>query len=63
MFKESDFEFSRKEMSYFKRMTRDVETEGKMNATIMGRRTWESIPDKFRPLAHRFNIVITRNPM
>lgn len=28
---------------------------------IMGRRTWESFPDKFRPLPDRTNIVITRS--
>ncbi len=28
---------------------------------IMGRKTWESIPDKFRPLPDRTNIVITSN--
>lgn len=28
---------------------------------IMGRRTWESIPEKFRPLPGRTNIVITRD--
>jgi dihydrofolate reductase len=27
----------------------------------MGRNTWESIPDKFRPLPNRDNIVITRD--
>lgn len=31
------------------------------NAIIMGRRTWESIPEKQRPLKDRLNIVITRN--
>lgn len=29
---------------------------------IMGRRTWESLPEKARPLPGRTNIVITRNP-
>ena len=29
---------------------------------VMGRRTWESIPDRFRPLPGRRNIVVTRNP-
>ncbi len=28
---------------------------------IMGRKTWESLPDKFRPLPGRQNIVVTRN--
>jgi len=28
---------------------------------IMGRKTWESLPDKFRPLPGRQNIVATRN--
>jgi dihydrofolate reductase len=28
---------------------------------IMGRLTWESIPEKYRPLPDRTNIVITRN--
>ena len=28
---------------------------------IMGRKTWESLPAKFRPLPGRQNIVVTRN--
>ena len=28
---------------------------------IMGRKTWESLPEKFRPLPGRTNIVVTRN--
>ena len=28
---------------------------------IMGRRTWESLPDQFRPLPGRGNVVVTRN--
>jgi dihydrofolate reductase len=30
------------------------------HAVIMGRRTWESIPERFRPLPGRRNIVLTR---
>ncbi len=29
---------------------------------VMGRRTWESISDRFRPLPGRRNVVVTRNP-
>ena len=32
------------------------------HAVVMGRRTWDSIPDRFRPLAGRRNVVVTRNP-
>lgn len=27
---------------------------------VMGRRTWESIPERFRPLPRRRNVVVTR---
>jgi len=29
---------------------------------IMGRKTWESLPEKVRPLPGRTNIVVTRDP-
>ncbi|MFT3900248.1 MAG: dihydrofolate reductase [Gordonia sp. (in: high G+C Gram-positive bacteria)] len=29
---------------------------------IMGRKTWDSLPPKFRPLPDRRNIVVTRDP-
>jgi len=29
------------------------------HSVLMGRNTWESIPDKFRPLPNRHNIIIT----
>jgi dihydrofolate reductase len=41
------------DMRFFKQMTMG-------HPVIMGRVTWESIPPKFRPLAGRRNIVITR---
>jgi dihydrofolate reductase len=31
------------------------------HAVIMGRRTWESLPSRFRPLPGRRNIVVTRS--
>lgn len=30
--------------------------------TIMGRKTWDSLPEKFRPLPNRITIVITSKP-
>ncbi len=30
---------------------------------VMGRNTYVSLPEKFRPLPHRRNIVITRTPI
>lgn len=32
------------------------------HAVVMGRRTWDSLPERFRPLPGRRNIVVTRNP-
>lgn len=29
---------------------------------VMGRRTWESLPPRFRPLPGRRNVVVTRDP-
>lgn len=43
-----------KDMERVKKLTR-----GKI--VIIGRKTWESIPKKFRPLPHRVNVIITRN--
>jgi dihydrofolate reductase len=31
------------------------------NAVVMGRKTWESLPDGFRPLPERLNIVMSRD--
>ena len=31
------------------------------NAVLMGRTTWESLPEAYRPLENRLNIVVSRN--
>jgi dihydrofolate reductase len=42
------------DMAYFKALTT-------RHAVVMGRRTWDSLPARFRPLPERRNIVVTRN--
>ena len=32
------------------------------HAVVMGRKTWESLPERFRPLPGRRNVVVSRNP-
>nr|XP_027213456.1 dihydrofolate reductase-like isoform X2 [Penaeus vannamei] len=49
----------REEMKYFSRMTKATKSLEKQNAVMMGRKTWESIPAKFRPLPGRLNLVIS----
>ena len=43
------------DMKHFRETTR-----GK--PVVMGRKTWESLPEKFRPLPGRQNIVVSRDP-
>lgn len=47
------------EMKKFRKITREVNDKFKMNAIIMGRKTWESLPVK--PLGGRQNVIITSN--
>lgn len=47
------------DMKHFRTLTTGGPEEN--NAVIMGRKTWESIPGKYRPLPRRTNVVITRN--
>jgi dihydrofolate reductase len=49
------------DLKYFAQVTSKA-TDGQQNAVIMGKKTWESIPKKNRPLPNRLNIVLSRNP-
>ncbi|NHI16447.1 dihydrofolate reductase [Microbacterium excoecariae] len=42
------------DLAYFQRATMGA-------PVVMGRRTWQSFPDRFRPLPGRANIVVTRD--
>jgi dihydrofolate reductase len=42
------------DMAFFKRATTG-------SPVVMGRRTWQSFPERFRPLPDRPNIVVTRD--
>ncbi|KIP53692.1 dihydrofolate reductase [Leucobacter komagatae] len=42
------------DLAYFKRVTLG-------DPVVMGRRTWESLPERFRPLPGRENIVVSRD--
>src|SRR3989338_11120601 len=50
------------DLKHFKKITFNTTDESKMNAVVMGRKTWDSIPAKFRPLPGRLNVVLTRDP-
>ena len=47
------------DMAYFKKLTSSTKDTTKQNIVILGRKTYDSIPEKFRPLPKRINIVIS----
>lgn len=49
----------KREIKYFKDVTSSAGSG--INGVVMGRKTWELIPPKFRPLPGRFNVVLSRS--
>ena len=47
------------DLAYFSKVTRGAGN----NAVLMGRTTWESIPERHRPLPGRLNIVLTHDAL
>lgn len=45
-------------MKFFKDVTTNAKADA-VNAVIMGRKTWDLIPQKFRPLGNRVNVVLS----
>jgi len=50
----------KKDMKYFKDKTTNTTDENLKNVVIMGRKTWDSFPVKFKPLPGRINIIISK---
>jgi dihydrofolate reductase len=48
------------DMRYFKKITTKTSDPNKRNVVIMGRKTWESLPERYRPLSDRINAVLSR---
>ncbi|PWY75569.1 dihydrofolate reductase [Aspergillus eucalypticola CBS 122712] len=49
------------DMSFFARVTSRPPAPGTINAIIMGRKTYDSVPAHLRPLAKRISTIITRD--
>lgn len=49
------------DLKHFKEITTDLRIPGQKNAVIMGRKTWESLPERFRPLPGRTNVVLSHS--
>jgi len=50
----------KEDMRYFKKLSTETSNKKKKNVVIMGRKTYESIPEKFRPLEDRINIILSK---
>lgn len=50
------------DMAHFRRLTVGAAADraARPNAVLMGRKTWESLPARFRPLPERLNVVLSR---
>lgn len=52
----------RGDLQHFKRIT-STASEGRRNAIVMGRKTWESKEVAGKPLPNRLNVVVSRQPL
>lgn len=49
------------DLQFFQNTTTQTKNPELQNSIIMGRKTWESLPEKHRPLKNRHNIILTRD--
>lgn len=47
------------DLKMFKTVTTDTRSKTGENVVVMGRKTWESIPEKYKPLKDRINVVVS----
>ena len=49
------------DLKHFRDLTTPKDIDSPISIVIMGRKTWESIPDKHKPLKDRYNIVLSND--
>lgn len=52
--------YIKEDLKYFKDITSFASHQPGKNVVIMGRKTWESIPEKYKPLSNRINIILSK---
>lgn len=53
----------KEDLIYFSKTTKKTNNKNRKNVVVMGRNTWESIPESKKPLKNRINIIITKNSL
>ena len=53
--------FLKNDLKNFQQITSKTFKSYTKNMVVMGRKTWDSIPDKHKPLKNRLNVILTRN--
>jgi len=48
------------DLAHLKKLTSETAVPGTRNAVVMGRVTWDTIPERWRPLPGRLNVVVSR---
>ena len=48
------------DFKHFAKITKTTKDLAKQNAVLMGKNTWDSLPDKYKPLPERLNVVLIK---
>ena len=48
------------DLKHFRTVTSTTQSNNQMNAVIMGRKTWQSLPSKNKPLPNRYNVILSK---